>query len=117
MTVQSKQEAFDLFEEHRKEWLKAARKVAIELAQKDPQGLCTIDAVRAHCPVPEGVDPKVCGAVFKGEKGRWEFFTLARSSRKEAHGRPVTVWQLQAVTPREKVHTLLAEDVGQVTGV
>lgn len=117
MTVQSKQEASDLFEEHRKEWLKAARAKAIEIAEKDPEGLCTIDAVRAECPVPDGVDPKVCGAVFKGEKGRWKFFTFTRTSRKKAHGRPVTVWQLQAVTPRERTNTLLAESVGQVTGV
>lgn len=110
-------EILPLFEEHRGDYLAEARAKAEELAELDPQGICTIEMVRAHCPVPEGVNPNVLGAVFRGPKNRWELIGYVKSNRASSHGRRVGVYQLQAVTPQQKMTTLLAESVGTVTGV
>jgi len=85
MTTQSKQEAFDLFEVHCAEWLATARATARRIAAKN--GSVTINEVRALVPMPEGVDPRVAGAVFLGKD--WRCLGYVSSVRRTSHGRPI----------------------------
>lgn len=87
MTVESKQEAFDLFERHRRQWLAEARAEAAKIGMS--KGTCTADEVRAVCPIPEGVDPRVMGAVFHTEA--WEAGEFINSQRRTCHKRPIRV--------------------------
>lgn len=90
MTTQTKQEAFDLFETHRSEWLAKARVEARNIA--DRHGSVTINEVRAAVPIPSGVDPRVAGAVFRG--GDWVCLGYVSSARRTSHGRPVARFAL-----------------------
>ena len=80
-----------LFEGTRADWLTQARGVALSLGRH--QGDVTIDHVRGLCPPPASVDPRVMGAVFKGEE--WEKVGYERSVRRECHNRPVAVFRLR----------------------
>lgn len=83
--------ALDLFEIHRVDYLNKARDAARKiLANKQT---ITTDDVREACPVPEGVNPKVMGAVFNHpdfkSTGTW-----VKSRRTIAHNRPIQVFRL-----------------------
>jgi len=82
-----------LFEEHREEWLDRARADARMIGTR--QELVTIDDVRALCPPPPDVDPRVMGAVFT--RSEWESVGYQRSARRECHNRPVGVFRLKRV--------------------
>jgi len=86
-----------LFEDAREDFLTKARSVAISIAKRDPKGICTIDMVRAECPPPPDVDPRVMGAVFqcRYDTDPWEKIGFVSSKRKACHGRPVSVFQLK----------------------
>jgi len=61
------------------------------------RGTATADDVRAGVPVlPAGIDPKLFGAVPSEliHLGIIEAAGFTKTSRKEAHARPVQVWQL-----------------------
>lgn len=75
-----------LFEEHREDWLDAARMAAVRLGKSQP--VVTIDDVREVCPPPPGVDPRVMGAVF-WPRDVWERVGFVSSKRKACHNRPV----------------------------
>lgn len=81
-----------LFEETREAWLERARATARELASGGRS--ITIDDVREKCPPPEGVDPRVMGAVFRPIKD-WEVVGYERSSRASCHNRPVARHRLK----------------------
>lgn len=81
-----------MFEEHRKEWLERARHTAIDIARR--KGEVTIDDVRAECPPPDGVDPRVMGAVFH-PRSNWTCIGYARSKRSDCHNRPVAIHVLR----------------------
>jgi hypothetical protein len=49
--------------------------------------------VRAICPPPDDVDPRVMGAVFK--RSEWELIRHQRSTRSTCHNRPVGVFRLR----------------------
>lgn len=80
-----------LFEEHRGDWLAEARAVARHLA--GVRGEITIDDVREVCPPPAGVDPRVCGAVFRTDE--FEGGGYVNSSRSVNHHRPVRLFHLR----------------------
>lgn len=86
--TQARDEALALFEEHRAEWLAAARRTAILLYRQFGRPI-TIDEVRAECPPPAGVDPRVMGAVFTG----WTAVGFTNSRRRTCHGRPIRLFQ------------------------
>lgn len=77
--------------EHRARWLSMARDVAVLIAKKN--GRVTSDDVRKALPVPEGVDPRILGAVFRF--GKWEKIGYTATSMRQAHARPISVWKLR----------------------
>lgn len=79
------------FEEHRADWLAEARAIAFDLAQRN--GTVTIDDVRALCPPPADVDPRVMGAVFRTRDFR-PTGKHRKSARSICHNRPVAIFEL-----------------------
>ena len=82
--------------------LRARRRLFVRRAQRAlasvllAVGRATIDAVRAAVPLPPDIDPKLFGAV-PGELARADVIRydgFLRTTRAEAHARPVTVWAL-----------------------
>lgn len=84
----ARDEALALFEIHRAEWLAAARHAALRLYRQSGRPI-TIDEVRGVCPPPEGIDPRVMGAVFTG----WVAVGFVNSRRRMCHGRPIRLFQ------------------------
>lgn len=84
-------EVLPLFQERRGDYLALARAAARMLAHKN--GTVTVDDVRAICPPPDGVDGRVCGAIFAGRE--FERVGFVNSQRKTCHGRPLSVFQLR----------------------
>jgi hypothetical protein len=88
MTISTEQEAMDLFEQHRAEWLAEAR----ALLGSKPEGTrMTVNDVRAVCPPPPDVDGRVMGSVFK--KPDWVPVGYVKSSRRECHNRPIALFE------------------------
>ena len=85
MTFETKEDAFDALEQARAEWLAKARATAETLGRL--KGVVTVDDVRAECPPPAAVDPRVMGAIFRGDQ--WEADGYVRSTRRECHKRPI----------------------------
>ncbi len=81
----AREEVLDLFEETRQDYLAEARAMAQILAFH--KGIITINDVREACPVPEGIDPRVLGAVLRGPA--WEPVGFVQSTRRTCHGRPI----------------------------
>jgi hypothetical protein len=89
--TQFEQYVLPIFEQHRADWLASARSVA-RLMGMDGTPI-TIDMVRAKCPPPRGVDPRVMGAVFK--RSEWENCGYVRGFRTASHARPVALFKLR----------------------
>lgn len=81
-----------LFEEHRADFLSSARAAARAIATS--RGEVTINDVRAVCPPPKDVDPRVMGAVLRTPE--FEVVRYERSARAECHNRPIAVFRLVA---------------------
>jgi len=88
MTIQSRDEALELFEIHRAAWLAKARTAALQLYRRVGRPI-TVDDVRAECPPPEFSDPRVMGAVFTG----WTPVGFTNSRRRTCHGRPIRLFE------------------------
>lgn len=86
--------ALDRLEEARAGWINEARIVAERLARD--RGAVTIDDVREACPPPDGVDPRVMGAVMRPPV--FEACGFVLSSRAECHRRPIRVFKLRGTT-------------------
>jgi hypothetical protein len=84
------QEVLPLFEAYRGDWLDDARATAFRLCSV--RGEITIDDVRAVCPPPLDVDPRVMGAVMRPPE--FEIVRYVKSARRECHNRPVAVFRL-----------------------
>ena len=91
------QEVLPLFEQNRAQWLAAARAAAEKLGRE--QTTVSIDDVRAVCPPPANIDPRVNGAIFNSK--RWELVGYRQSDRKTCHGRPIGVFRLKLQTGKE----------------
>lgn len=85
------QEVLPLFEEHRAPWIERARASAERLGKHGQ--VVTIDMVRAECPPPPEVDPRVMGAVFR-PLGKWLKVGYVQGFRSASHGRPVAQFKL-----------------------
>ena len=88
--IETKQQALNLFEVTRGEFLLFARWVAKKIAKK--QGNVTIDDIRNEVKVPLNLDGRVLGAVFNTPE--WEKVGYAQTKVKSSHGRVVAVWRL-----------------------
>jgi len=86
--VKTKQEAFDLFEDTRGEFLAHCRWVAERIFKE--KGHVTIDDVRQQVITPKGVDPRVYGAVFREKE--WQKVGHTQTKRKTSHGRPISIF-------------------------
>jgi len=73
-------------------WLERARDIARAIAAET--GSVTIDQVRLRCPPPDDADPRLMGAVFKSDA--FEPCGFVRSTRRECHQRPVSLFRLRA---------------------
>ncbi len=92
-----RQEVLPHLEAARKQFLERARAVAMRIASNNETGIVTIDMVRAQCPPPEGVDPRVMGAVFRsGRHSPWRKIGYVQSRRRACHGRPVALFKLKS---------------------
>ncbi len=89
--AEARDAALDRLEAARAGWIELARAVAIRIASQ--RGEVTIDDVREACPPPEGVDPRVMGAVCRPPLFEACGFTL--SMRPECHRRPIRVFRLR----------------------
>lgn len=92
MTTESRDEALDLFEQSSPGWLAAARAWAMEHG-KGGRIVTINDVRRSGPPIPENVDPRVAGAVFRCRE-TWEFLGYGPSNRRVSHGRPVARFRL-----------------------
>mgnify|MGYP003435503394 CR=1 len=86
---------FDLFESssRSKAWLDMAQEYAIDHAKR--HGYVTADDVRKYLPMPDGVDPRVMGALFNRKSFRADGYV--KSIRKECHNRPIARFRLANV--------------------
>lgn len=91
---QSRDQALTGLEEARMEYLAHARSVAESYARMG-DGTCTVDDVRRVLPPPEGMDPRVMGAVFTRKD--WELVGYKSSHRRECHGRPIARFRLRGI--------------------
>lgn len=85
----------DALETNRRPFIEEARAVARKLLKYRKS--VTIDDVRAVLPPPEGVDPRVMGAVFKASE--FESVGWTTSKRKECHKRPIQRFRLKTPAP------------------
>ena len=97
--IDTKQQALDLFERTRSEFLTSCRWIAKRIAQEH-NGYVNIDQVREQVTTPQGVNPKVYGAVFSG--GEFERVGFKITTRKTSHGRPISTWFWKGYKPIKK---------------
>lgn len=91
--IKTKQQAFKLFEDRRREYLELARWQAHKICEE--YGTATIDDVREHLKyaIPEYLDKRFLGAVFHCK----DFILVDRTSTKTktSHGRPIGIFRLR----------------------
>jgi len=83
-------EILPLFETYREEWLAAARAHAVMIASE--RGEVSADDIHEACPPPPDIDPRVMGAVFKGD---FQLVRYEKSRRSICHNRPIGIFRLQ----------------------
>lgn len=98
--ISTKQQALDLFESKRKEFLTYLRWNAVRKVKETLDGTLTIDDVRSDVITPDGVDPRVYGAVFNTDD--WEKIGYTQTSRKTSHARPIAVFRYRHFIPRSR---------------
>jgi len=85
-----------LFNQPRAEWLEDARVkayvIAVERGLKGQLPRLTTDDIHNACPIPDGIDPRVMGAVFASKD--WLKVGYTQSKRKVCHNRPIAIFQL-----------------------
>ncbi len=89
MPLESKQEALDALEKARAEYIEQARTAARQICSVGEE--ITIDDVREVAPPPEGVDPRIMGAILRAPD--WRPVGYRASKRKTCHKRPVSVFK------------------------
>ena len=93
--IELREEALDLLEEKRHEWIALARKYAFNLLSRrglhQSNPVVTSDDLWALCPPPSDIHPKVMGAGFRKNAG-FKPLGYVPSKRKQAHARPIREW-------------------------
>jgi hypothetical protein len=87
-------EALTLLRDRRAALVRRLQRAYIDLLLMD--GPITSDPLRAAVPLPSGTDPRVVGAAVRAlaTAGLIHRAGLARSTRPEAHGRDLPLWQI-----------------------
>jgi hypothetical protein len=85
-----------LFQKTRAQWLHEARLTALTVgnwkaSQGEPPHV-TADDIHRHCPIPDGIDPRVMGAVFT--KDGWRKVGYVNSTRAICHHRPIALFEM-----------------------
>lgn len=75
-------------------WIDHARDIALRLGQGGRS--LTVDMIRAECPPPADIDPRVMGSIFT--RKLWESCGYIPGGRQESHGRPICVFKLKALS-------------------
>lgn len=91
MTFATKEAALTALENARSDWLQRARTIARGLARGGKT--VTVDDVRERCAPPADADPRVMGALFRGDE--WEPCGWVESTRRECHHRPIRTFKLR----------------------
>ncbi len=89
MKTRTKEEAFDLFENHRAEFLSSARLMA-DMIYKS-KGSVTTDDIRHSIDIPETINKKVLGCVFNTKE--WVLVGYTKSKVKTSHGRTIGIFK------------------------
>ena len=89
--LQRRDAALKLLERSRSEWLFDARNTAAMVCRL--YGRVTADDIRRRCPIPDGWDPRVVGAVFNDR--RFIKVGYRATGRPEAHARPIAVFEFR----------------------
>jgi hypothetical protein len=87
-------EALALLRDHRASLVRRVQRAyVLHLLSSGPS---TIDAARAAVPIPPGLDPRLVGAAVRGlaELRLIRRAGLSRSTRPQAHGRDLPLWQI-----------------------
>lgn len=79
------------------DWLAEARSRALEIG-RDGRSV-TVDNVREELPPPEGVDPRVMGAIFRTSD--WEAVGFVNSRRRLCHNRPIREFKRRDVSRQD----------------
>lgn len=98
---EKRDEAIDAVQKDHADWVTDAQTWALNHAMMN--GTVTSDDVRDNCPLPEGADPRILGAVFRNGINRRLHkvgYTESRSPR--AHARPIPVWSIRTVRLAEQ---------------
>lgn len=74
----------------REDYLARARAAAMELSIACNHSGVSVDDVRAVCPPPPGISPKIMGAIFAGKI--WVRYTPVHGARSISHGRTIWKW-------------------------
>ncbi len=90
MPFETASEALNALEAKNREFITEARAVAFQLGQGG--SVVTVDDIRKQCPPPEGVDPRVMGAILR--KPDWTNVGYRNSTRKTCHKRPIAEFKL-----------------------
>jgi hypothetical protein len=91
--TQSKEEALDILEATRSEFLFKARSIAMEVVKK--KGVVSTDDIRMELDIPKGVDGRVMGAVFNTKE--WVGVGYKKSEIKSSHRRPIVIFKLKNI--------------------
>lgn len=90
--INSKQEALNIFEYTRKEFLDDARQKALIIFKE--KGKVTTDDIRKVVTIPAGIDARVMGGIFRNKT--WKKIGYTETSIKTSHGRPISVFILNS---------------------
>jgi hypothetical protein len=90
--INSKQQALNIFEATRKEFLEDARIKARMIFEE--KGQVTTDDIRQVVKLPAGIDARVLGAIFV--KRDWKKIGYTQTNVKSSHSRPISIFVLNS---------------------
>jgi len=89
--IESKEEAMEVLNRTRKDFLLKARELAIKIVKE--KGQVTTDDIRLQIEIPKGVDGRVMGAVFNSKT--WISIGYKKSEIETSHRRPISIFKLR----------------------
>ena len=90
MAFETAGEALAALENANAEYVAAARAVALQLGQGG--AIVTVDDIRAICPPPEEIEPRVMGCILR--RPTWVKTGYRDGARRTSHKRPISEFKL-----------------------